>query len=170
MHFHTGALIKDVTLANNSWRRQHLATLSSAYGRSPHFSEVYEILEKVFNEPFSHLVQINIALIRAIACYLGVQRRFIVASEIGGTGAKDDRIVSIVQRVGADTYISGKGGENYQDPSKFAAADIQLEVCVYQPIQYPQLHGEFVGGLSILDALFNVGRDAVKLLDYSKIQ
>ena len=43
----------------------------------------------------------------------------------------------------------------------FAAVGIGLEWMRYDRYrQYPQLHGEFTHSVSILDVLFNVGRDA----------
>jgi hypothetical protein len=34
-------------------------------------------------------------------------------------------------------------------------------------VPYPQVHGDFIPGLSILDALFNVGSEAANLLHYA---
>ena len=62
---------------------------------------------------------------------------------------------------GADGYLSGSGGRKYQDESKFAAAGLALYYNDYVPVPYPQTAPGFEPGLSVLDALFNVGWSGV---------
>jgi hypothetical protein len=69
--------------------------------------------------------------------------------------------------LGAVTYISGKGGDNYQDHFKFKMAGINLEVKTYKPIPYDQKTDLFMPGLSIMDALFNLGKSTINLMNYS---
>jgi hypothetical protein len=54
----------------------------------------------------------------------------------------------------------------YQDPLAFRSAGIELDVCEYRPIPYEQ-DAAFVPGLSILDALFHLGKGSRTLLSYS---
>ena len=53
-----------------------------------------------------------------------------------------------------------------QDAELFKTACIELEVRIYSPVQYPQIHGDFVPGLSILDAVFHFGPRTRGLLQY----
>jgi hypothetical protein len=39
-------------------------------------------------------------------------------------------------------------------------------VRTYLPTSYIQIHGDPIFGLSILDAIFNLGKDAIGLLTY----
>jgi hypothetical protein len=156
--------IRDVTFADAKWARKHLHKLDALYAKAPHFREVFPLLEPIFREPGELLADFNIRLIRAIAAYLGLERRFERSSELKVEGKRDDRHIALAAAVGADRYLSGKGGQGYQDPARFAEAGLRLEVSEYTPVAYSQIHGEFLPGLSIVDALFNCGRGAAELL------
>jgi hypothetical protein len=163
------APIHEVRFHGEQWARKHIGTLRAIYGRCPFFKEVFAILEPLYQNPGTTLGKFNMHVNQSIAAYLGLSCRFEVSSSLQPEGLGDDRLISLARRVGADTYISGKGGQNYQSPAKFAAAGIVLEAHEYRPMPYIQHHGAFVPGLSILDALFHLGREAIHLLDYPKI-
>lgn len=161
-----GDQILDVEFADSKWARKHLGSLQALYGRSPHFKDVYRLLEPLYKEPGSFLADFNMRLIGAIAEFLNLACRIERSSLLKPEGRGDDRLISLARITGADTYLSGAGGQNYQDPTKFAAAGIGLDVRAYEPVRYDQGADRFVPGLSILDALFYLGRDALGLLEY----
>ena len=169
-HYKTGDLIQDVRFADAKWVRKHIGTLRANYGRSAYFEEVFAVLSRVYNDPGETLAAFNIRMIRTIADYLGLSCRFELSSLLAPQGESDDRLISLARMVGADTYVSGLGGQNYQDPAKFAKAEIQLDLRVYKPIPYKQENDPFVAGLSILDALFHLGSGANEVLSYSSDQ
>jgi hypothetical protein len=136
------------------------------YGRSAFFEEVFGLVEPIYSQAGEFLCDFNIQLIKAIKGYLALPGELFLSSQVGSQGEADDRLIALAAKLGGGTYLSGKGGRNYQDPAKFQAAGITLLERVYNPIPYAQLHGGFIGGLSILDALFNLGRGASSLLRY----
>lgn len=164
--FSPGDPINKVVFAEQNWFIRHMDTLRAVYGKCPYFKEIFSIIEPIYKESGELLGQFNIRIISAIASYLGLTCRFALSSDLHPTGKGDERLISIVKIVGADTYLSGKGGQNYQSPVKFFSAGINLEVLIYKPIEYPQNHEVFLYGLSILDTLFNVGQETKKLLHY----
>jgi len=166
--FSLGAAILDVSFADTRWARKHVNTLRATYGRCPFFREVMSILEPIYTEARERLAAFNERMIRALAEYLCLSCRFERSSELRPNGEGDDRLVSIAQILRADTYVSGEGGAKYQDPAKFGAAGILLEVRSYTPVPYRQMQGDFEPGLSILDALFHLGRRTLNLLVYSE--
>lgn len=160
-------LIKDVRFADADWRRKHQATLFHTYRKAPFFAAVMALVEAIYGFDTESLAQFNINAVTAIAGYLGLACRFELSSAFAVSATSDDRLIELVQAVGGDTYISGAGGQNYQHPEKFAAAGVGLCVREYKPRSYPQHQGDgFVSGLSILDALFNLGPGAVQQLAY----
>lgn len=164
--FRHGDLISSVRFVNGRWADKHLKTLAQVYGRHPFFNEIMGLLEPAYKEPGDLLSEFNIRLICSISQYLGLPGEIVRGSHIAPSGEGDDRLIEIVRILGGDTYLSGKGGQNYQDPAKFAAADIQLVVRSYKPIPYSQGPEDFASGLSIADCLFNLGKEAVQLLEY----
>ena len=166
VRFHLGDLINQVQCGSAVWPRKHLQTLQMVYGRCPYFADIMDLITPAYESAGASLSSFNMQLVRRLADYLGLERRFEVAGRLAVEQTSDDRLVSIVKSLGGTRYISGKGGVNYQDPEKFRQAGIELDVRSYHPVPYPQIHGEFIGGLSILDALFHVGREATELLVY----
>ncbi|MFO0573920.1 MAG: WbqC family protein [Polyangia bacterium] len=167
--------ILDVRIADAGFGRRHLATLRARYGRAPHFAEIFGLLEPIYAavaaEPPGErrLVTLNLRLLTALAAYLELDRPLVRASALGVPRQQgergDDRLIALVRAVGGRVYLSGPGGERYQDPAKFAAADLTLELRRYQPVPYDQGR-PFVPGLSLLDPLFRLGRGAASLLRY----
>ena len=105
-------------------------------------------------------------LIKIISNYLELSCQFFTSAELHPVGDGDDRLLSIANILDAEIYISGEGGEKYQDPGKFKQAGVDLIVKKYNPIPYTQIHGDFIPGLSVLDALFNLGKETRKILSY----
>jgi hypothetical protein len=54
--------------------------------------------------------------------------------------------------------MAGAGAKLYQEDAKFEEAGITTVYSPFLQQSYPQLFGEFVGNLSIVDALMNCGR------------
>lgn len=164
--FHLGAAIRDVQFADPKWTRKHIGALRAVYGQCPYFKEVFSLLEPIYADPGQRLATFNQRLIRTVAAYLDLACRFESSADLRPEGDSDDRLISLARLLGAGEYISGKGGQNYQDPAKFAAAGIKLTVRVYTAVPYRQVHGDFVPNLSILDALFHLGKETLRVLDY----
>ena len=162
-----GQPIRAVQFADRTWTRKHLGTLRANYARCPFYNDVMKILRPIYENPGEFLAPFNIRLIRALAGYLGLSPRFHLESDLPGAGTSTQRLIDIVRHLDGTTYVSGAGGTNYQDPEAFLANGIELDIRSYRPMAYRQLQGEFVPGLSMLDALFHLGPDARALLSYA---
>jgi hypothetical protein len=166
--FTLGDSILHVTFADPRWAKKHLNTFRAEYARCAFFREVMALLEPLYSDVGDRLAPFNARLIRAVCEYIGLSCRFERSSVLQPRGDSDRRLISLGEILHADTYVSGHGGQKYQDPSAFAAAGIRLELRSYKPIPYRQVHGEFQGGLTILDALFHLGRKTLDLLVYTE--
>lgn len=158
--------ISQARIADAGWAQRHLRTLRARYGRSPFFTEVFALIAPLYETADTELAPFNERLLRTLADYLGLQRQIVRASALACPGQGDARLVSLVQAVGGDTYVSGPSGPKYQAAEKFHAAGLKLSVRQYVPVPYPQGRQPFVAGLSVLDALFRCGPAAVDLLRY----
>ena len=77
-----------------------------------------------------------------------------------------ERLAYLCEQAGADEYVSGPSARAYIDERVFAERGIRLTWFDYGPYpEYPQLWGEFVHEVSILDLLFNCG---TKATDYMR--
>jgi hypothetical protein len=62
------------------------------------------------------------------------------------------------------TYLSGKGGANYQSADTFSAAGYELRYGEFEHSEYSRGGAPFIAGLSVLDALFHCGIEATRRL------
>ncbi len=159
--------IDGLTASDPRWRDKHLKSFQTEYGKAPHFDEVMAVLAPVYAEPGATLAETNQRLVRAVCGFLGIGAEFHLSSAMGLSSTGGTRLVDIVQRVGGTEYLSGAGGEKYQEQSEFEAANLRLTVRPYAPRPYEARGYPFRPGLSIVDALFLKGRAAVDLLDYT---
>jgi len=76
-------------------------------------------------------------------------------------------LINICHQAGANVYFSGPAAKSYINERLFAESGIQVVWFDYGGYaDYPQLWGEFVHGVSILDLLFNCGKAAPKYMKF----
>jgi len=89
--------------------------------------------------------------------------KFRWSSEIGVDEQASEMLISLTRVAGCDAYMCGGGAEGYQEDTAFAAAGVGLIYQNFQHPVYPQIGAkEFVPGLSVIDALMNIGVDGVR--------
>ena len=143
------------------WSRSHGDTIRQAYRKAPYFDNYMPLLASFYERRDELLADFTIDLTVAVAKELGITTtRFVRSSALGVEGARTDRLVGILQRLGATHYISGPSAENYLEEEKLAAAGITLEYMAYDYPEYPQLYPPFDPSVSILDLLFMTGPSA----------
>ncbi len=158
--------IAEVRLADPGFATKHLSTLRHAYARTPHLTEVLDLVTPVYERVGENLADLNMDLIRTVAGYLGWEGTFARSSERPSDLKADERIADLVNGAGGTTYVSGAGGENYQTDQTYAERGVALEVRTYRPVEYDRSGWPWLPGLSVLDALFHLGRDARQVLRY----
>ncbi|MGN6183024.1 MAG: WbqC family protein [Thermoanaerobaculia bacterium] len=139
------------------WTRKHLATLRQRYTRSPWTAEVLNPIEQIIATRYRLLADQNLELIRFVLQLCRIDRKIVRGSAVSGEGANSTLIVSLCKSVGATSYLAGQGAANYEDLSVYAANGIAYHKTTFVHPTYPQRGGEFEPGLSIIDALLNVG-------------
>ena len=159
--------IRDVSLSV-SWQKKHWKTLEGNYRRAPCFDEVAEWLSVLYIEScYSNLSEMNRRFIVEICAYMGITTNIINSWEFELSVGKTERLISICSQAGASTYVSGPAAKNYIEELMFSDKGIELVWFDYAGYpEYPQLWGEFAHGVSILDLLFNCGKDAHRYMKY----
>src|SRR5208283_4675860 len=159
--------INKITVDNKqNWAGRHLNALRLAYGRAPHFKEYFPYFEMIFSKNWEFLSDLTVATMKDLAAFLDIRPRFVISSDLSITADNTtEKLVKLCQAVGADTYLAGRRGyDNYIDHKLFHGAGIGITVKDYQPIEYPQLWGGFTSHLSVVDLLFNCGKDSPKYI------
>ncbi len=147
---------------DDPWNEAHFKAICHSYSKAPHFERYLPLLETFYQRRDEFLADFTIDFTVALARELGNDHtRFIRSSEIAGIqGQKTDRLIKILQAVGATHYLSGPSASDYIEKEKFEAAGITLEYMEYNYPEYPQLYPPFDPYVSILDLLFMTGPEA----------
>ena len=164
---HLGVSINETRIsAATPWVKDHLKSLETCYHRAPHFEEVFSALrETLQSQKWEFLGALNLALIKSLFRLLGIpEKKLALSSSLGVREESSARLIAIGKGLGADRYLSGQDGEKYMDLKLFEDNRIAVEFQHYQHPAYPQLHGEFVSHLSVVDLLFHCGSQSLGVL------
>jgi hypothetical protein len=135
---------KDILIDySQDWTRRHLGCLKSAYGKSP-FYEFYApyILEIYEKKPVT-LTELNYDLLTICLRLVGIKKD--IQYNLSGPENAANDIINAISVI-----------NNRKKPDSFK---------YYQPRSYYQTFGnDFVGNLSIVDLLFNMGPEAKSVL------
>ena len=155
-------LIRDARIDNaQPWIRKHVQLLERSYRRAPHFDEYFGTIAAVYSAEFELLSELDIALTRALCGCLGIETELVVASSLACEGAKDDKLLAIVQRLEGDVYLSGPSAAAYMRPSLWRDAGVDLRYKDYSGYpEYAQISEPFEPSVSVLDTLFMLGKAA----------
>ena len=165
-HTTLGTAIKEVPIDPvKPWRSKHLRSIEQSYAKAPHFARYAPLLREFYARTDERLADFTCEFTIALARELGIAHtRFVRSSTLAAQGAKTDRLLSILEQVGATHYLSGPAARGYLEEDKLTAAGITLEYMHYDYPAYPQLHGAFQPHLSIVDLLCNAGPDAARYI------
>lgn len=156
-------LICEVTLTDPAWQAKHWRSLFQNYSRAPYFKTYRALFENFYlGTAWSSLSAMNQCLIRLIATdLLGITTTFCDSRNYAPQGQRLDRLLDLLNKTGATTYISGPNAKSYIDSERFAEAGIELLYKNYSDYpEYPQLYPPFEHAVSVLDLIFNTGPQA----------
>lgn len=162
--------IYETKIDDSDWANMHWKALVQNYSRAAFFSEIAIWLEPIYlSEKLTHISQLNKRLIEAICNYLGIKTKISNSSDYQLLDGKTERLVDLCLQAGGTEYVSGPSAKDYINPDVFASKGVTLTWFAYAGYkQYPQLWGDFVHGVSILDLLFNCGSNAHSYMRYIK--
>ncbi|MDD2731829.1 MAG: WbqC family protein [Candidatus Pacebacteria bacterium] len=151
---------------SKDFKRNHLKAIRINYNKARFFNEFYGIFEEAYEKEWTFINDLNIYLIKKMLEVFGINREIIRSSELSVSGAKTDLVINILKSVKADHYISNLGSKNYLNEDEFKKNNIKLEYHNYSLShpQYPQMYGEFIPFLSIIDLLFNCGKEGTRYI------
>jgi len=160
VHYRFGQKINEVEIDNKIfWQKDHLKTISVCYRKAKYFDKFFPYIEKLLSKKYKMLVEVNIESINIILSYLGINKKIVLSSELKVEGEKTKRLVNICKKLGCDIYISGSGAKEYLVVEEFKKNNINVLFQEYTTPEYPQLFGKFIPNLSIIDMIFNVGKE-----------
>jgi WbqC-like protein family len=170
-------LIRDKRIANGGsprqhWQRRHFETLRIHYQGAPFWKRYEPELRDVYARSWTHLWELDLHLLRLHLRWLGIDTPVLLASSLGLSGHKTDRLQALCSAVGADAYLSGGGGSRgYLDVAQLQAAGVRVQWQTFAHPRYPQRYPQlgFTSHLGALDLLLNCGPASRRLLDEAAV-
>jgi len=160
-----GQKINEVKVNNNTkWSERHWKSIKYDYSKAPFLNDYIQVFEEIYSKEWTYLIDLNITIIKEITRILGLKTEFVFSSELKAEGTKTDRLINIITEIGADEYVSGPAAKSYMDVERFAREGISLYWYEFEHPVYPQLYGDFIAYLSVIDLLFNVGEESLELI------
>ena len=151
-----GTKIYEIEISQDeNWQEKHYKTITQYYKKAKYFEDYKWLLEKVYLEKKWNIL---------IARELGIKTEFVNSKDLNTTGAKDDKLIEIVKTLKGDYYLSGPAAKDYIVNEKFEKNKIKLAYIKYGYPEYPQINGEFNHFVTVLDVLFNTGKEAVNYI------
>jgi len=117
----------------------------------------FPILESIYRKNNRLLIELNLNIIKFFWNALALKTELYLQSELGVTGKGTELIINICKYLQADTYMTFPIVEKHLDVLQMNRSGIQIEFSSFHPPLYPQLWGEFIYNLSVLDMLLNCG-------------
>jgi len=160
--------IRETEIDGTSWAAVHWKSLQQNYRSSPHFEEIATWLQPLYlDEQYSHLSQLNRTFIEAICKFLGINTRISNSCDYNLIDGKTERLADLCAQAGGTEYTSGPAARDYIEERLFSERGIGLLWFDYSGYpEYPQLHGDFNHGVSILDLLFNCGSNSSRYMKF----
>jgi hypothetical protein len=150
---------------NKAWNKEHFKTLRQHYGKAPHYKKYEPLLEQFYARHDTLLADFTVDFTIALARALHIDHtRFVRSSSLGVGGTKTERLIKLLEKVGADHYISGPSAKDYLEADRFEAAGIRLDYVKYDYPEYPQLYPPYDPAVTILDLLFMTGDRAMEYI------
>ncbi len=149
--------------ADGDWRGTLVRTVETAYRRAPHFDRVFPVVEALIRHDTDDLAAYLAHQLQTLAAFMRIETPFISSRAHDNAGlAGQARILDFCARESADSYHNLPGGMALYDAADFARAGIALRFVAMRPQPYPQRSPGFVPGLSIVDALMELGPDGIQ--------
>ena len=155
-------LICDVSILDHSWQDKHYEAIKNYYSNCPFFSSYLWILDEMYKtKKWQNLSVFNQHVIKLLSTHLGIEVEFKTSDEFKLVGSKQARMMDLIRKVNATTYVSGPSASDYLQSDFFAANGVELKFKDYTGYpEYPQKYGPFEHGVTVLDLIFNVGPEA----------
>ena len=147
--------IRDVRICpHGNWRKKHVRSIHSAYAHAPYLGDHAGVVERVLSRRYDRILDLDLALIRYIMRYLGIETPVVLMSELAVSGKGAPLIIDICKALGATRYAVQSSALAHYDPIQFEAEGIELLPVKKPEYVYPQMWGDFIANLSVLDMMF----------------
>lgn len=163
--------IKDIKIKNKElWMGRILKQLKVYEKRAPYYDEVINLFKRSLEYNTDSISQLNYHTLKETCKYLNIEYDMEVFSEmnleIDEVSGPDEWGLNIAKAMGIKSCLNASGGMDIYDRNKYKDNGLDLKFIKPNLRPYKQGKGEFVPGLSIIDAMmFNSVEEINIMLD-----
>lgn len=160
-------LINEVKIKDSRWQEDHWNRICLSYSKSEYFGLYKGFFEDFYlQRKWESLSELNQYLIVNIAkMFLNLTTEFQNSTSYRLSGLRLDRLLDLLKKADATTYISGPSAKSYISEDAFRNENIKIDWMNYSDYsEYRQQFPPFVHDVSIIDLLFNEGPQAIRYL------
>jgi len=148
-----------VDILNPQWKKLS-KTIAQFYSKHPYYNEYKYLTEQYFGDDKKSLLSKNVAFIKEVLALLQIDTQLEFSSDLSPDSSSNQMLIELVKHHGGNEYLAGDGADGYQDEELFKSEDLTLRTQNFkQPVYNQPNSDQFLGGLSIVDMLFNIGAD-----------
>lgn len=148
------------------WQKDHFKKISFYYKKTKYFNEYKHLLDTIYLEnQWNCLSELNIYSTMLIASEIGINANWIKSSDLKIHGSKNgEKVVKICKMLGCNEFINGPSSKAFMDEHLFKQNGIRLDYMSYSYPEYEQAYEPFLHQVTVLDVLFNCGKDSKKFI------
>jgi hypothetical protein len=158
--------INETLISDKNWNIIHWNVIKQNYSKAIFFKENKEFVEDLYlgcKEIF--LSQINYHFLTRFCELLEIKTKFTWSSQFELKGDKSEKLLNICLDSKSSEYYSGPAAKDYLDVNLFQQNQVKVNWLNYSDYnEYDQIYPPFEHGVSIIDLLFNTGKDATKFM------
>jgi len=157
--------IREIEINNSTdWRKKHWKSILLSYKKAPFFDKYASFFEDVYKRDWRYLTDLNEYMLKWFLDQLQIKIAYHKASELCFNGHKTELVLDMCKKLKADIYVFGSLGKEYAKEEDFLQNGIKIYFQDYAHPVYPQLYGQFLPYMSIIDLLFNCGDNSRSIL------
>jgi hypothetical protein len=138
--------------------KNFLQSVEINYKRATYFKDVFYLVDDYFKLPTNNMSTNNSWFITEVMKKLNICTTIEYSSNLNPQFSSNEMLIDLLEKTKATTYLCGGGAGGYQKDELYLAKNIKV---VYNSLvhnTYKQFNStEFIKGLSIIDALMNLG-------------
>ena len=153
--------------AREHWQHKLWRVLEIHYGGAAYFGRYADELRALCTLRWERLIDLDLHVLELARRWFRITVPVLRASSLELRGAKTERIASLCRVLGANAYLSGRGGSTeYLDVELLRGAGVAVSWQRFEHPIYPQRYPAlgFVSHLGFVDMLCNCGPDARDIL------
>ena len=141
------------------WKKKLRQTITQSYAKAAYRDDLNMLLDMMDAAPDNNLAALNMQLIKAICEKAGLATSFVASSNMHFASKRTDKLLMILENLGATHYISPVGAQDYLEDDNFMdRTDVVLEYSRFIDLYYTQLKAPvYLGKLSVVDVIANIG-------------